>query len=127
MDTIKQFKTLPYLNFAFVDNNNAPINCTPFEVTIVVFNRKGQTIIEELVTEGAAAEWVDQTLGTGIYKWKDNDTRIAGRYRYRFDFKRLSDGKEFSVPKDTFYEFIVAPSKQLIGGDYRTKVNSCYL
>lgn len=110
---IKQGDTLPYLEFAFIDEDNLPVDCTGYEVQLLVRDRKKTIVIDATVGSvldeetAAGAIWIDQTLGTGEYHWSPADTLKQGKFKYEFKFTRLSDGKVFTLPQQGFLEYEV--------------------
>jgi hypothetical protein len=107
---IKQGDTWPYLEFAFVDEDNLPVDCTGYNVKFIVRNWKKEIVIDtsiedSLIENAAGAVWTNKTLGTGEYHWSPADTLKQGKFEYEFKFTRLSDGRVFTLPQSEFLEY----------------------
>lgn len=106
IDVIKKGDTYPPLSFEFVDDNNDYVDCAPYEVRLVVKNKKNEIVIDSIIGgENSAGEWTDVTKGIGKYQWQENDTSTIGRYLYEFKFKRLYDGYTFSIPEQDYFQY----------------------
>lgn len=117
MEQLKRHNTWPYLDFEFKDNG-VPIDCTKFDIRLVVKNEAGTVVINCIVGEvGSAAKWdtedengtpIDgEVLGLGHYEWEDGDTDNLGAFDYEFKFTRKEDGEKFSIPEKGFYNYII--------------------
>ena len=106
IDSIKQYSTFPPLSFDFVDDENTPVDCSAYEVRLLVKNFKGQTVIDSIIgAENSNGIWTNEINGMGEYQWRVEDTSKIGRYRYEFEFKRLYDNKTFKIPDQGYYEY----------------------
>lgn len=111
MSYIKKNDTYPYIAFSFTDDNEQPVDCTPFIVKIVVRNRTGRTIIDAIIgKEGSGGVWMNETEGIGKYEWKPTDTEVSGQYEYEFKFIRKSDNKRFTIPENGYYTYEIKES-----------------
>jgi hypothetical protein len=111
VDTIKQFDTWPYLEFAFTDLDGDAIDCTEFQVELIIMNRKDEIIVNEIIgDQNSNAVWTDESGGIGEYHWQAGDTDLQGLHKYEFKFTRLIDEVIFRLPKDSFFEFEVHDS-----------------
>ena len=106
IDSIKQHSTYPPLSFDFVDDAGNPVDCTNYEVRLLVKNSKDETVIDSIIdAEKSGGMWIDAVNGMGEYQWEPEDTSKIGRYRYEFEFKRLYDNKTFKIPDQGYYEY----------------------
>jgi len=105
-DVIKLGATWPYLEIRFIDAKNEPVDCRAFSIVMQVKNRRGEIVIDTLLGEGAAV-WTDQEHGAAQYQWLTGDTDERGNFTYEFIVTRLSDGKVFKLPKDSFLNYTV--------------------
>lgn len=106
IDSIKQYSTYPPLSFDFVDDDGLPVDCSTYQVKLLVKNFKGQTVINSVIgEEGSSGIWLDEMNGIGEYQWEPEDTMKVGRFKYEFQFKRLYDNKTFKIPDQGYYEY----------------------
>jgi hypothetical protein len=106
MESIKRHSSYPYLEFGFTDDDGGVIDCTIYDIRLVVKNIDNEIVINCVVgEEGSSAVWDEEALGTGYYEWQDADTQELGTYRYEFKFTRIVDGETFVVPKKGFYGY----------------------
>lgn len=107
-NTIKQHDTWPFLTFAFKDALGVPINCIPYTVRLLIRNRQKLVVVDAVIgAVDSDAVWIDQNTGEGEYHWQEEDTEVVGVYQYEFEFTRISDGKVFTLPQDTYFTFSV--------------------
>lgn len=110
LNKIKQYNTYPHLHFAFTDASGQPVDCSIYDVKLVARDRKGNIVIEAEIGESSgSAVWNEgnAALGKGLYRWEKQDTALQGIYEYEFKFRRHSDGREFTIPQEGYFEYIV--------------------
>jgi hypothetical protein len=107
MDVIKQNDTWPYLEFNFIDASGNPVDCSNFEVSLVVRNYKKVVTIEATLNDASGAVWTDRQKGFGEYRWQEIDTRIQGRFQYEFKFIDTINNRKFTLPTIGYFEYEV--------------------
>lgn len=108
IDAIKKGSLFPYLSFEFFDEDGEHIDCSLFQVILLVQNRHGATVIRAVVgEENSGAIWINEDQGIGEYQWKTGDTDILGRYKYEFKLIRLHDDKPFRIPESDYFYYLV--------------------
>lgn len=112
MPSIKRHNTFPYLHFEFKDRNG-PIDCTPFDVRLVVRDSQGNIVINTVVGAETPAIWDDESAGVGHYEWLEVDTHETGEFQYEFKFNRKADGKDFSIPEKGFFSYSIIEDIEL--------------